>query len=376
MSFAGVFSTKLRIAAVPVLAAAAMLLAQPAVAITYTVTVLGSFGGLNGINASGQVVGSFRFPTVVTHAAVYSGGALVDLGTLGGTHSFGEGINNSGHVTGGSYTNGDAEIRAFLHNGTTMLDLGTLGGTYSSGNGVNASGHVTGSAFTPGNSRFHAFLHNGTTMLDLGALVVGGFSVGTGINDNGHVAGFSTIADGSNRAFLYNGTAMVSLGTLGGSSSHGEAINAGDQVTGYSRISGNTAEHAFLHNGTTMLDLGTLGGMNSRGFGINAAGQVVGYSDISGGSQRAFIYDGGMMQDLTSLLATTDPLHGLVTLESANGINDSGQIIARGYLAGNPSFQGFLLTPFVEVDTPEPASLALLGTGVLAMAGLRRRRRA
>ena len=52
---------------------------------------------------------------------------LTDLGTLGGTSSQGVAINASGQATGTSIT-ADGETHAFLWDGTTMLDLGTLQG--------------------------------------------------------------------------------------------------------------------------------------------------------------------------------------------------------------------------------------------------------
>ena len=42
--------------------------------------------------------------------------------------------------------------------------------------------------------------------------------------------------------------------------------------------------HAFLWDGTTMLDFGTLGGAYSHGFAINASGQVTGFSSTADGS--------------------------------------------------------------------------------------------
>ena len=59
---------------------------------------------------------------------------------------------------------------AFLWDGTTMQDLGTLGGSYSGGLAINASGQVTGIATTASDAVTHAFLWDGTTMQDLGTL--------------------------------------------------------------------------------------------------------------------------------------------------------------------------------------------------------------
>src|SRR5688500_16102211 len=88
-------------------------------------------------------------------------GDIYNLGTLGGfgTTSFGWGISNSGLVTGGSG-------HAFLYTGTpgaggAMVDLGTLGGQSGYGAAVNDAGQVTGTSDTTG-APFHAFLYTGT----------------------------------------------------------------------------------------------------------------------------------------------------------------------------------------------------------------------
>src|SRR6187401_912248 len=188
--------------------------------------------------------------TTAAQAASYT---VTDLGTLGGTESFGSGLNASGQVAGASYMAGDANIDAFLWRPTapngasgTKSGLGTLGGAHSFGNGLNASGQVAGESATTGNAATHAFLWKPTTP--------GGAS----------------------------GT-MHDLLTLGGTNSYGYGINATGQVTGASDRTGNTRTHAFLWkpstpNGTsgTMFNLGSLGGTESDGGAINATGQVSG----------------------------------------------------------------------------------------------------
>lgn len=118
----------------------------------------------------------------------------------------------------------------------------------------------------------------------------------------------------------------------------------------------------------TIIDLGTLGGTASRGYGINASGQVVGYSYLTGVSvTRAFLYDGGSMQDLSVLVDCVSA--GWSYLESATAINDNGDITGYGYINGVT--HAFLVSP---VAIPIPAAAWLFGSGLLGLASLGRRR--
>jgi probable HAF family extracellular repeat protein len=167
------------------------------------------------------------------------------------------------------------------------------------------------------------------------------------------------------------GGPLQDLGTLGGTSSIGYAVNASGQVAGESTIG--TEGHAFLSGpgGGALKDLGTLGGNTGIGYAVNASGQVVGDSLTAGGADHAFLYSGGQMLDLNSLIA---PGSGF-TLSVATGISDTGYITGYGR-APNGQQHAFLLTP---AAIPEPSALVLLGTGavglLLACAARRRSRR-
>ena len=77
-------------------------------------------------------------------------------------------------------------------------------------------------------------------------------------------------------------------------------------------------------------------------------------------AQEAFVYRGGVMQELNNMIA---PNSGW-TLEVATGINDSGQICGYGINAGGNT-EAFLLTPVV----PEPSTFVLLGAGAVGLLG-------
>ena len=287
-----------------------------------------------------------------------------NLGTLGGAPTSGWSINASGQVAGSGYTSDNA-YRAFLYDGA-IHDIGTLGGPTAV---AWASTPTDGSLVmqTPATPASMPSCMTAPCTTSARWVAANTALAGTS-NSSGQVTGYSTTSgDAGQHAFLYDG-AMHDIGTLGGTQSAGYGINDSGRVTGYSYTSGDAGQHAFLYDGA-MHDIGTLGGkyIVSEGYGINASGQVVG--DLYGGNgQRAFLYDGGIMYDLNTLLAPTDPLYGMVTLIGAIGINDAGQIVAGGYLGGFG--YSYLLTPVVDPvasAVPEPTSLALLGAGVFGV---------
>ena len=346
-------------------------------AATYTVTALGTLGGSwdvpFGINNSGQVVGQAATAGNAGEAAFLwsSSTGMIDLGptlaaTLGGpaTNSSSQAINDSGQVVGVTWNaNGTAED-AFLISGSTVTYLGNLGGSMSGAYAINKSGLIAGYTEAPGMSQ-EAFLYSGGTMAGLGTLG-GGTSFAQGINNSGQVVGIA-----SYHAFLWSSsTGMTDLGTLfGQSGSDAEAINSSGQVAGSCfTVGGNGSDdHAFLWSSSTgMTYLGTLGGAYSTAYAINDMGMVVGDSETAAGQEHAFLYSGGTMYDLNTLIS---PLSGW-TLTYADGINDQGQIIGFGLYDG--STRSFLLTPNA---VPEPISMIFFGTGLVAVGGYVARRK-
>jgi probable HAF family extracellular repeat protein len=284
----------------------------------------GQFSWGIGINASGQISGiAATMDDEAEHATLWNpttpggfSGTLHDLGTLGGTYSQGTGINDRGQLTGYSDLTGDEAWHAMLWQPTTpnsfsgaMHDIGTLGGTTSFGWDVNAGGYATGSSDTTADVDTRPFLWkptmpNGTsgTMYDLGSL--GGLEGdGSGINDHGQVAGSSTNGDDLFRAFLWTPTVaggtsgtMVDLGTLGGTESFGYSVNAFGHVVGasYVPIDVSNYSHAFLRTAAGgMVDLNTLIDPLSDwelldAHEVNSAGQIVGQGLINE-EYRAFL---------------------------------------------------------------------------------------
>lgn len=338
-----------------------------------------------GISDSSQVVGDSTVSYVEGggHVFLYNGGAMSDLGTLmepfSEAYATGYGINNAGQVVGASnilYSRTGALHHAFLYSGGAMRDLGTLGGRQSFAFAINNAGQVAGYSQTtiipdtnPFNdpAPYHAFLYSGGKMTDLGTLG-GANSYAYGINNGGHVAGASQLAgDAATRAFVYSGGRMTALGTLGGTNSAAYGINDARHIVGESDLPGNGRTHAFLHDGVTMKDLGTLGGATSVAKAINNAGQVVGTSRINdlpydpldySTYTQAFLYDKGRMVNLNDLAELRSA--GWI-LSEATAINNSGQIVGYGFIKGQGQWRAFLLTPTgrrAKPDTHAPRHLS------------------
>jgi len=266
---------------------------------------------------------------------------ITGIPSLGGSEMSVNGLNDSGQVTGFSWTAGDNESHAFLFSAHGLADLGTLGGGVSSGNAINALGQIAGSSTISVDDYWgHAFLYDASGLHDLG--VLGGYySRAIDINDAGLICGDSdsSSSSGSYEAFVYANGVLTGLGDLGGGSSKAVAINERGTVIGYSSTT-NLESHGFLYKDLQMIDLGTLGGTYSYAAAINNSDMIVGESENETNGLRAFLYSGGAMTDLGTLGGSES---------SATGINDLGQVIGTATTPAEAT-HGFIYADGVMTD--------------------------
>jgi probable HAF family extracellular repeat protein len=173
-----------------------------------------------------------------------------------------------------------------------------------------------------------------------------------GVNDRGQVVGYLSPGGAASfaHAFIWEQGRFTDLGTLPGTNlSFANAVNERGQVVGqsYNTRAPGTAR-AFLWEDGVILDLGMAAPQHtlSDPRAINKKGEIVGTSGVKL-TAVAWLWRDGAMRDLNTLIAMDDPARPFVQLVEASGINDRGEIIARGYDRRSTSraFRGYLVAP-------------------------------
>lgn len=162
---------------------------------------LPTLGGMSafvnsGLAENGDCVGSSQIEgDAGYHATWWHAGQPVDLGTLGGTTSYGYEINRRGHIVGYSQTEGNWTVAPFLWKGGVMHKLKSLGGLNAHAYSVNDHDQIVGDSDTK-RSLWFATLWEGGKPIALGNLPGTEFSTAASINKDGVVVGYSRVGTG------------------------------------------------------------------------------------------------------------------------------------------------------------------------------------
>jgi len=125
-----------------------------------------------------------------------------------------------------------------------------------------------------------------------------------------------------------------------GRTSTARAINERGVIVGSADFVANGLDYetATIWDHGTITSLGTLAGNQSYARDINDHGTVVGTTTFTGNGVHAFIYRGGVMQDLNDLI----PAGSGWVLSNAHAITNDGRIVGEGF---NNGLRPFLLEP-------------------------------
>ena len=306
----------------PILFAAALLAAGPALGAPYAFTPLPSGFTATALNNLGQVAGQVPVTYPTGGPALYASGTVTPL-AVSNTPALDQvvGINDAGDLVLEVAGSGRGTTRPFA----------VFGGV------------VSGFAFPepqPG--------------------------VGTvaSLNNERQILGSSTVfaTDGSStrQGYISSGGVYVLLAVPGAQTTLPAHINDAGQVVGtYYLTYQQTNAQGFLYDAGAFTTIDVPGAAATVLNGINDAGEVSGVYTDAAGVQHGFTEAGGVFSDVTG--PDGAPFLG-------SSVNNQGQLI--GTFAGNGL--SYLATPAAAASVPEPASLALLGGLVALGAAVRR----
>lgn len=290
------------------------------------------------INSRGEVVGVGSIAGGTGYAFLSRNGKLARLTTK---PSAAVALNDAGQAVGWARTRTGAS-HAVLWQGARMRDLGTLGGTASAAVAINGSGQVVGWSETGDRTR-HAFMWERGRMRDLGSPA--GASEAVAVNARGDVL---AVAHGQ-RVWVWRAGKRIVVGTFalspysrpGAPRAYPLTMNDAGVVAGTFLDSRGHARPLVWRSGrTTYLPL-PAGATTGGAVGMNRHGDVVGWAALTGdpgAGTHAVVWSGRGVTDLTGS-PRPDETHSI-----ANAINDRQQIVGT-VTARMESARAMLWTP-------------------------------
>jgi probable HAF family extracellular repeat protein len=285
------------------------------------------------LNDFGMVVGSSANEWGQPSATLWYGGETIDLGTLGGQHSYAAGVNNRGQVVGTSATADVGNLPFIWKDGEMRAIPGIMAGQAMA---INDLGQVVGIAYE--GSLVRAFVYDGQELRYLSD--ISDYVAAYSINNRGQIVGSMSVGDGEYHAFVWEDGVFTDLESLGGHYDTAYDINDHGVVVGSSSDEGHTT-HATMWVGSAISKLGVneqLQSKNSFAWSINNRGEIVGES--RGSDDHAFYYRAGNLIELNSL---THPPQ--TEYNYALSINKWGAIAGASYTPEGDGARATLWSP-------------------------------
>jgi probable HAF family extracellular repeat protein len=263
----------------------------------YNFTLIDIPGALStqfrGINDSGEIAGSYQDETRdLYYGFLYKAGNFTLIDVPGAFSTAPLGINNSGDIVG-LYQNQVGPVHGFLYEAGNFSPIDIPNAFTTVPTGINNSGTVV---------LQNGFLYEGGNFTPLN---INGAP--QGINDSGNIVGF--YGDSSGRhGFLYNGGNLTTIDApgsswpvYGGNFTEAYGINNSGQIVGMFRDEVGVA-HGFLNQGTHFTTIDVPNASYTIIHDINDSGKIVGsYLDASGeGGLHGFLANPGWEAMITT----------------------------------------------------------------------------
>ena len=223
-------------------------------------------------------VGQFAYP-LVNAAFYFRGTSYHPINILGGVTSECNGINASGQMVG-TYEDKVDRIHGFLYDGKNVVNVDFPNSDYTEAWDINKAGVIVGDYYDA-NSQRHGFLDKKGvfTTIDFPG---GSFTAAIGINSSGDVVGFYYDLGGNPHGFLLSKKVYTSIDYPNTKFSWTYGINDAGSIAGTFSDDGST-NHGFVRISGVFYQADVPGAGSTVLIRINNDGNVAGYVvDIQG----------------------------------------------------------------------------------------------
>ena len=207
------------------------------------------FSGINGVNAKGDLTGTYQDANKRLHAFFKSGDSFITLDPPGASNSQGGFVNAQDEVVGG-YRDSTRRRHAFLWSRktgvfTTIDPPESLKAKFGPiALGINSPGQIVGTYVDMAGNR-HGFLLSDGVYTTLDVPEAGVSTLAEGISNSGKIVGFYFGADGNSHGFILIDGVYTTIDVPNSTSTSLFSINAKGEVVGeYDDAIGST--HGFV----------------------------------------------------------------------------------------------------------------------------------
>ncbi|MGX9772518.1 PEP-CTERM sorting domain-containing protein [Janthinobacterium aestuarii] len=209
---------------------------------------------------------------------------------------------------------------------STTFTLPSTG--YLQWGGITALGELYGNVRLGGVDMWYGTSGSAVTVMS----VAQGSSMIRGGNAAGDLLLRSTAADGTPRMQLQSGNTLTSLDIPGQVSWNGQINASGKVAFSVTVVDSQTkvsSTNAYLYDSASgITSLGSLGGAWTGVSAINDHGIIVGNAMTASGQQHGYVYENGVMRDVTPSVRGADVI--------MQGINNAGEIVFNQYFPTSP----------------------------------------